>query len=69
MRGNAKKYPDKQISVTGARNNLLALLMGCTDAKLASFTVDGLTALFRVPETQVADMLERERNNRRMGVL
>lgn len=64
MRGNAKKYPDKQISVAGARNNLLALLMGCTDAKLASFTVDGLTGLFRVPKAQVMDMLERERTDR-----
>lgn len=48
MRGNASKYPSKQISGTEAKGQMLALLHGCTDQRLGLLTVDGLMASFRV---------------------
>lgn len=48
MRGNASRFPNKQLGAAEAKGQMLALLHGCTDARLAALTVDGLMASYRV---------------------
>lgn len=64
MRGNAQKYPDKQMSVAGARSQLSQLLAGCTDDRLASFTADGLGKMFRIKPAEIEAMLFTARTAR-----
>ncbi|WP_447724594.1 hypothetical protein [Sphingomonas koreensis] len=71
MRGRGRqqsKYPDKQLSCLAAKNQLLALLTGCTDERLASFTVDGLCRMYRVQEREIEYHLTIERQNRTRAV-
>jgi hypothetical protein len=51
MRGNASRFPDKQLSVAAARVSLKTMLASARS--LDSFTVDGLARMFRVPEKEI----------------
>lgn len=67
MRGRGRtqgKFPEKQLSALAAKNQLLALLTGCTDERLASFTADSLCRMYRVPEREIEYHLTIERQNR-----
>jgi hypothetical protein len=64
MRGNASKYPDKQVSAASAKAQLSMLLNGCTDERLSSFTVDGLGKMYRVPMHEIQTMLTVARMQR-----
>jgi hypothetical protein len=64
MRGNASKFASKQLSVTEAKAQMLQLLCGCTDQRLAALTVDGLMASFRVDRKTAEYHLTIARQNR-----
>lgn len=64
MRGNVPRFPDKQLSVQSATASLSMLLAGCTDEKLAEFTTDGLSKIFRVKPAQIEAMLHTARTAR-----
>lgn len=58
------KYPDKQLTVMAARNQMLALVNGCTDAALATLTVDSLERMYRVPRREIEYHLTIARQRR-----
>jgi len=64
MRGNASKYPSKQISAGEAKTQMMLLLNGCTDQRLAALTVDGLMASYRVDRKLAEYHLTIARQNR-----
>lgn len=67
MRGRGQqrsKHPDKQLSALAAKNQLLAVLTGCTDPALAAMTVDQLGRMYRVPAKDIEYHLTIERQNR-----
>lgn len=71
MRGRGRtqsKYPDKQLSCLAAKNQLLALLTGCTDAALAALTQDQLERMYRVPAREIEYHLTIERQKRARAV-
>lgn len=62
--GNAQRFPDQRISRSAAEAELAMLLVNCTDARLASHTVDSLGAINRTPKPRIAEMLDAERRRR-----
>ena len=58
------KFPDKQLTVLAARNQMLSLVTGCTDAALATLTVDSLERMYRVPRREIEYHLTIERQKR-----
>lgn len=69
MRGRGRPQPRTRfgrdpLSAVASKNHLLSLLTGCTDERLAGFTVDGLCRMYDVPEKQVEYHLTIERQNR-----
>ena len=65
MRGNARKFPDQQLSVQAARTQLTMLLANATDERLAGFTVDGLSRMYRVPPREIECVLLAAQDKRR----
>ena len=64
-RGNASRFPDKAvIDRKHARAQLAMMLSGMTDARLASHTVDSLSAINRTPKPEIALMLAKARQGR-----
>ncbi len=75
MRGRGRPQPKQRtgygrepLSAVASKNHLLSLLTGCTDERLAGFTVDGLCRMYDVPEKQVEYHLTIERQNRARAV-
>lgn len=65
MRGNASRYPDKQLSNQAALMQLSLLLANATDDKLAGFTVDNLERMYRVPRREIECKLLAAQDRRR----
>lgn len=61
------RFPDKQITQQAARTQLASLLSGCTDERLAAFTVGGLARIHRVPEREIEYELTIARQRRANG--
>jgi hypothetical protein len=57
-------YGREPLSAVASLNHLLALLTGCTDERLATFTVEGLCRMYDVEEKLVEYQLTIERQNR-----
>lgn len=53
-RGNAQRYPDKQLSVAAAKGEMVSFLYTCRPDRLADVTVDDLVARHRV-DAKVAE--------------
>lgn len=58
----------EQLTALAAKNQLLALLTGCTDAALAALTQDQLERMYRVPAKEIEYHLTIERQNRARAV-
>lgn len=62
------KFPDKRESAQSAKNRLAQLLVGCSDAALATFTPDHLAATHRVPVRECEYLLTMQRSHRQRVV-
>lgn len=68
MRGNAARFPDKQLSAAHARAQLTQLLASATDERVLSFTVDSLVRQYRVPARDVECQLLAVQAKRRREI-
>jgi hypothetical protein len=62
MPGNP--HAQTQIGAGEARCQLAMMLLNCTEERLAGFTADGLSRMYRVKPAEIGQLLEQERERR-----
>lgn len=63
-RGNARRQPDKQLSVEQAKGQLQMFLYNCPLATLDALTIEGLQRMYRVQAREIECMLIVARQKR-----